>query len=154
APVAALTPPPGRPIAPNIVFVLVDDLSMDLISSDQDILNKSMPNLAQMMKEGASFSNYFVTDSLCCPSRTSIFTGLMPHNSMVFTNNPPFGGYEGFMAHGDDAKSFAVTLHNAFYQTAMMGKYLNGYEPNANGVPQGWSEWAVAGNGYRNFDYV
>jgi arylsulfatase A-like enzyme len=35
----------------------------------------------------------------------------------------------------------------------MMGKYLNGYEPTADGPPPGWDEWAVAGNGYRGFNY-
>jgi arylsulfatase A-like enzyme len=58
------------------------------------------------------------------------------------------------MAHKDDARTFAVALHGAFYQTAMMGKYLNGYQPERHGVPQGWSGWAVAGNGYPNFNYV
>ena len=141
-------------LPPNIVMVLVDDLSLNLLTGDQDILQKSMPNVAQMMKDGASFTNYFVTDSLCCPSRTSIFTGMLPHNSKVFTNNPPNGGFEAFMQNGDDGKSFAIPLHNAFYQTAMMGKYLNGYVPDQNGAPQGWSEWAVAGNGYPNFNYA
>lgn len=153
-PVAPLAMPAGKPLPPNIVFVLVDDFSFDLMSKDQGILEKSMPNLAQMMKDGASFSNYFVTDSLCCPSRTSIFTGLMPHNSKVFTNVPPNGGYGAFMAAGDEEKTFAMTLHAASYSTAMMGKYLNGYHADANGVAKGWSEWAVADNGYPNFNYV
>jgi N-acetylglucosamine-6-sulfatase len=34
----------------------------------------------------------------------------------------------------------------------MMGKYLNGYQPE-DPVPPGWSEWDVAGNGYPEFDY-
>jgi N-acetylglucosamine-6-sulfatase len=154
APVTALKPPAGRPATPNIVMVLVDDFSMNLMTQDQGILQKSMPNLARMMKDGVSFSHYYVTDSLCCPSRASIFTGLMPHNSGVFTNQPPNGGYGAYMTHGDDGKAFAVALHAAFYQTAMMGKYLNGYEPDSDPVAQGWSEWAVAGNAYANFDYV
>lgn len=146
--------PADQPKPPNIVMVLVDDLSLNLMTQDQDILQKSMPNVAQMMKQGTSFSHYFVTDSLCCPSRTSIFTGMMPHNSKVYTNNPPNGGFGAYMQAGDDGKSFAVALHDRFYQTALMGKYLNGYLPNENGPPIGWSEWAVAGNGYPNFNYT
>ena len=40
-----------------------------------------------------------------------------------------------------------------------MGKYLNGYTPRGvvdgapRFVPPGWSAWAVAGNGYPNFNY-
>ncbi len=154
APEAPLALPNGAPLPPNIVLVLVDDFSMNLMTGDQKILTRSMPNLARMIKDGANFSHYFVTDSLCCPSRTSIFTGLLPHNSQIYSNVPPDGGYKGFMAHGDDGKTFALTLHAAGYQTAMMGKYLNGYEPKVHGIPQGWSEWAVTGNGYPNFNYV
>ena len=153
-PVAPLPLPAGTAPGPNIVVVLVDDFSLDLMTTQNGVLAASMPNLARMQKEGVTFTKYFVTDSLCCPSRTSIFTGLLPHNSGVYTNSPPDGGLEAFMAQGDDAKTFAVALHMQFYQTAMMGKYLNGYQPDKNGVPQGWSDWAVAGNGYPNFNYV
>src|SRR4029077_19933588 len=39
------------------------------------------------------------------------------------------------------------------YQTAMLGKFLNGYEPRANPPEKGWNEWDVAGNGYPEFNY-
>lgn len=153
-PAAVKAIPAGAATGPNIVLVLVDDFSMNLMPDDLGELAKSMPNLARMRREGMTFDNYFVTDSLCCPSRTSIFTGLLPHNSGVITNTPPDGGLAAFMEHGDDAKSFAVALHDGFYATAMMGKYLNGYVAEVSGVPQGWSEWAVAGNAYGNFNYT
>jgi len=153
-PVAALALPAGTKPGPNIVFILVDDFAMNLLTTENDVLAQSMPNVAQMMKDGATFTNYFVTDSLCCPSRSSIFTGMLPHNTGVMTNSAPDGGYVGFMAHDDDAKTFAVALHDGFYATGMMGKYLNGYLPDQHGVPQGWSTWAVGGSAYKNFDYI
>ena len=57
----------SSPQHPNIVFILTDDLSMNLV--------QFMPHVLEMEKQGATFANYFVTDSLCCPSRSSIFTG-------------------------------------------------------------------------------
>src|SRR5262249_19516449 len=79
---------PRRPVPigtmaarPNIVFILADDLSSNLV--------RYMPNVRAMARRGASFSNYYVTDSLCCPSRTSIFTGLLPHDSGVYANSGP-----------------------------------------------------------------
>ena len=48
-----------------------------------------MPHVQEMERNGASFANYFVTDSLCCPSRSSIFTGEFPHNTGVFRNFEP-----------------------------------------------------------------
>jgi N-acetylglucosamine-6-sulfatase len=131
--------------APNIVFVLTDDLSWSLVPF--------MPHVLKLERRGVSFQNYFVTDSLCCPSRSSIFTGAFPHNTGVFRNQPPDGGYDGFNARGNESRTFAVALQNAGYQTAMLGKYLNGYKPARNGPAQGWNEWDVAGNGYKEFDY-
>ena len=152
APAKVKALPAGAAAGPNIVFILADDFSFDLINEQNGALAQAMPNLARMMQQGLSFSNYFVTDSLCCPSRTSIFTGLLPHNSGVITNTGADGGYGAFMSHNNDSKTFALALHGASYATAMMGKYLNGYEVNL-GVPQGWSDWAVAANGYGNFNY-
>jgi len=144
----------GKTHPPNIVLILADDFSMNLMTEDQDILSQTMPNLARMIRDGVTFPHYFVTNSLCCPSRATIFTGLLPHNSGVFTNSKPDGGFFAFQANDDASKTFAVTLQGAGYATAMMGKYLNGYMPQRDGVPMGWSEWAVAGNGYANFNYV
>jgi arylsulfatase A-like enzyme len=85
---------------PNIILILTDDLATNLVPS--------MPNLLEMQKEGTSFSNYFVTNSLCCPPRSSIFTGKLPHDTAVFTNNPPDGGYAVFSAPGNPARTFAA----------------------------------------------
>jgi arylsulfatase A-like enzyme len=36
----------------------------------------------------------------------------------------------------------------------MMGKYLNRYQPERDGVPPGWDEWYVGGNAYVSYNYV
>jgi N-acetylglucosamine-6-sulfatase len=145
----ALTRPGHRP---NIVFVLTDDLSMDLVPY--------MPQVQALESEGATFENQFVTDSVCCASRSSIFTGEYPHNSHVYTNLPPNGGFSAFVDHGDLRRSFNVDLQRAGYTTAMMGKYLNGYLEGAGldpfaarYIPRGWNQWDVAGKAYSEFDY-
>ena len=140
------TSPPDAKARPNIVFVLTDDLSSDLLPY--------MPNVQKLAARGTSFSNYFVIDSLCCPSRSSIFTGEYPHDTGVFTNHLPDGGVQAFDQHGDGSKTFALALQRGGYQTGLLGKYLNGYEPD-QGQPRGWSEWDVAGSsGYREFNYT
>ena len=148
---AAVATAPAKGDRPNIVFILADDFSMNLVSPK--IIAESMPNLKAMMDEGTSFAHYYVTDSLCCTSRSSIFTGKFPHDTGVFTNTPPLGGYSGFNAHGNVAETFAVALQKAGYKTAMLGKYLNGYKP-ADAKPAGWDEWDVAGDGYPEFSYA
>jgi arylsulfatase A-like enzyme len=131
---------------PNIVYVLTDDLSDDLI--------EFMPNVQKLMTRGASFTNYFVSDSLCCPSRASIFTGQLPHNTGVYTNIYPHGGVYAFAVHNNAQKTFAVTLSAQGYRTALMGKYLNGYRADSGAVPMGWTDWAATAKGYQGFDYT
>jgi N-acetylglucosamine-6-sulfatase len=143
-----LGPPPAVPPGakrPNIVFVLADDFSMNLV--------QFMPHVRQMQKDGVTFANYFVTDSLCCPSRSSIFTGRYPHNTGIYRNMGPDGGYLGFVDRGHQNATFAVALAAAGYRTAMLGKYLNGYQPRMHDAAPGWREWDVAGNGYGEFNY-
>ena len=48
----------------------------------------------------------------------------------------------------------ATWLQTAGYHTVMMGKYLNRYEPERDGVPPGWDEWYVGGNAYVGYNYV
>ena len=144
---ATSQPPPGPPPSgrPNIVFVLTDDLASNLADA--------MPHVVAMQQAGETMSRYYVTDSLCCPSRSAIFTGEYPHDDGVFTNSGADGGYGAFTRNGDEARSFAVALQGAGYRTGFMGKYLNGYRPT-DPVPPGWTEWDVAGNGYGEFDYT
>jgi arylsulfatase A-like enzyme len=136
---------------PNIVFVLTDDLAWNLV--------QYMPHVKQLQARGATFKSNFVTDSLCCPSRASTFTGRYPHDTGIFTNGGDDGGFAVFHSQGEEKATFATQLQTRGYQTAMMGKYLNGYKPlglvdgKPRYIPPGWNEWDVAGNGYAEFNY-
>lgn len=140
---------------PNIVLVVMDDLSLDLV--------QTMRTAAVMRRRGASYSHAFVADSLCCVSRTSLFTGQYPHQTGVRTNTSGqrgalLGGWSAFTAHGNPARSVNVALQAAGYTTGFVGKYLNEYEyvpgravPPA---PPGWSQFnAVFGSGYDGWDF-
>jgi arylsulfatase A-like enzyme len=164
--VAALTNSSGpthggrepTPPRPDIVFVLTDDLSMNLLHF--------MPHVQAMERQGLTLQNYFVSDSLCCPSRASIFTGDFPHDDGVFSNFGPGGGFNAFYTRGDQRHTFPIALQRAGYLTALMGKFLNGYLETsghsadgqissvpASYVPPGFNEWDVAGWGYPEFNY-
>ncbi|MFC7532555.1 sulfatase [Actinoplanes sp. GCM10030250] len=154
APVAAASPArtESAPKPPNIVFVLTDDLSENLV--------RYMPNVQALQREGTTFTNYTVTDSLCCPSRASILKGQFPHNTGIFKNHGSDGGFQLFHSRGEENSTFATDLQAAGYRTAFLGKYLNEYhakKPQGIGtpyVPPGWDMWVAGGNAYNNFDYL
>ena len=136
---------------PNIVYVLADDLNVEVYSH--------MDRLKALLNDkGTTFANHFVSLSLCCPSRTATLRGQYAHNTRIFTNAPPGGGFEKVLELGLEDSTMATWLHDAGYRTVLMGKYLNGY-PNGTGgrtyIPPGWDEWysPVHGNPYSEYNY-
>jgi N-acetylglucosamine-6-sulfatase len=151
---AASSAPPPRATTkgrPNVVFILADDLSWNLVSE------RLTPHLAALQRKGETFDHFVVADSLCCPSRATIFTGLFPHDTKVTTNYAPNGGYQGFQKQHLDRRTWAVALRTAGYRTAMLGKYLNAYgDPvgSNDAVPPGWTDWHVSNtSGYQQFHF-
>lgn len=140
-----------RASRPNILFILADDLDAAELAY--------MPKVkALLADEGVSFSNYFVSVSLCCPSRSTTLRGQYSHNTGVKTNGGGNGGFETAYATGLEKSTIATWLQTAGYRTALYGKYLNGYPHTARAsyVPPGWSDWAssVVGNAYSEYNYT
>lgn len=126
---------------PNIIIVMSDDQRYDSMDA-MPITSKELGG------SGITFVNAYIPTPLCCPSRTSFLTGLYSHNTGIWRNNPPEGGYESFH---DDAQTVAVMLQSAGYKTALIGKYLNGYHKSTY-IPTGWDEWYAFNKGnYYNY---
>jgi N-acetylglucosamine-6-sulfatase len=122
---------PAGAAQPNIVLIITDDQRWDTIAY--------MPTVqSELVGRGVTFENGFVTNPLCCPSRTSVLTGAYSHSTGVWGNTGPHGGFDRF----DDDSTVATWLDGAGYETALMGKYLVGY-PGGPYVPPGWDRWVV-----------
>jgi arylsulfatase A-like enzyme len=120
--------PKAHPAAPNIVLILTDDQRWDTL--------QAMPAVQQLLVlRGVTFSNAFVVNSLCCPSRASILTGGYSHTTGVYANGGKDGGFEVF----DDSSTIATRLQDKGYETGFFGKYLNRY--GGAYVPPGWDRW-------------
>ncbi|MBK6769996.1 MAG: sulfatase-like hydrolase/transferase [Ardenticatenales bacterium] len=141
--------------SPNIVLILADDLDTDLGTMAREYA----PNIHRLIAdEGATLDDYYVTDSLCCPSRTTYLRGQYTHNHGVYTNGGATGGYERMVPLGLESSTLATWLQAASYRTALIGKYINGYPlvGDDTHIPAGWSEWfsPAAGNPYGSYNYT
>jgi N-acetylglucosamine-6-sulfatase len=131
---------------PNIVMILSDDLD-DRISTywdratSQGLDDPLKKTRALIVDQGVRFVNAFAPTPICCPARATLLTGLYGHNTGVLTNGGPYGGWQTFMANGNEQKTVAVQLQAAGYRTGLIGKYLNGIENDPTHIPPGWSEW-------------
>jgi len=136
---------------PNIIFILTDDLDAAAM--------KYMPKMKSLIADqGETFPNYFVSESLCCPSRATTLRGQYPHNTQILGNSLPTGGFEKFYQLSEEKSTIAVWLQNTGYRTMLAGKYMNGYPPKTNPlyIPPGWSEWysPVKGDPYSEYKYT
>jgi arylsulfatase A-like enzyme len=138
---------------PNVVLILTDD--QDLLLRSLDFMPQTRELIA---KRGMTFEQDFVPLSLCCPSRSTILTGLYPHNHRIYNNRAPGGGFAKFQDLGLEETTIATALHAAGYRTALFGKYLNNYprKGDATHVPPGWDEFAspAAGSPYAERNYT
>lgn len=129
--------------SPNIVLVMTDDQNRNEL--------RWMPKTRKLLGgHGVTFSNALSPAPLCCPARAMTLTGQYGQNNGVQHNDGPFGGFDALA--GND-NTLATWLQAAGYQTALVGKYLNGYEDTNPPRQQGWTRWIPAiGNVYGYFD--
>lgn len=140
---ASSTGPLATP-RPNIVFILADDLDAR-ISPFWDVMTLTRQRLKQ---RGMTFSRAYTPTSICCAARAAILSGQYGWNTGVLTNGGEYGGWDVFREGGAEARAVPVALKHAGYRTALIGKYLNGYDlegtasaPVLPPVPPGWTEW-------------
>ena len=132
---ASLGQTEGRAQAkPNIVFVLTDD---QMPGTEK---KRWMPNLhRELVVNGTKFSNTVSTYPLCCPGRAVLQRGQYPHNTKIYGNSEPQGGWEKFQRLGLHRSTIATWLNGADYQTGLFGKYMNNYRDRI--IPDGWDRW-------------
>ncbi len=109
---APKTEPPRRP---NIIFIMSDDLSDQVLSAYSSRLMRT-PNIDRIAHDGMLFRNCFVTNSLCSPSRAVILSGMYSHLTGARDNSFSMGM-------DSDVVTFPMLLQQAGYQTALVGKW-------------------------------
>jgi arylsulfatase A-like enzyme len=97
---------------PNILYIMADDHAAHALSCYGSKINQT-PNLDRISQGGMRFTNCFVTNSICTPSRAAILTGKYAHINGV----PVFNRFDGSQPH------LAKYLQAAGYYTGMIGKW-------------------------------
>jgi arylsulfatase A len=120
--------------APNIVFILCDDLGYgDLECYGSQI---HTPNLNRLASEGIRFSNFCSADPVCSPSRAALLTGRYP--TRVGVPRVLFPQDQGGL--NLDEVTLANILKDRGYKTACVGKWHLGrpkeYMPTSRGFDE------------------
>jgi N-acetylglucosamine-6-sulfatase len=77
---------------PNIIVIITDDQPPNTIGlAGNDVIQT--PNIDRLVQQGVYFKNMYVPTGQCSPSRSSIWTGKLPHTHGVVSNQvilPPW----------------------------------------------------------------
>lgn len=111
---------------PNVLIVVTDDQRVDT--------DEAIPNtLVWLQRNGVTFENAFATTPVCCPARSSIFTGRYVHNHGVLHNSDA-----GELDHRSTLQRY---LQGVGYRTGTFGKFLNSWKVRLN--PPYFHRWGI-----------
>ena len=114
---------------PNILVIFSDDHTQQAISAYGSKLMNT-PSIDRIAQEGAIFTNTFVTNSICAPSRAVLLTGMYSHLNGLKDNAPG----RNFNANQNQVQKI---LKQANYQTAWIGKW------HLQSLPKGFDYWKI-----------
>jgi len=99
---------------PNILMVVTDDLGCQVGCYGDPIART--PNIDGLAAEGVRFTRAYVTQASCSPSRSSMFTGMYPHqNGQIGLAHRGYSMRPGL-------KTLPALLKAAGYRTGVLGK--------------------------------
>ena len=121
--------------APNIIYILADDLGYGDIGVYGQTLFKT-PNLDRLAKGGMRFLQHYSGSTVCAPSRSALMTG--QHTGHTFIRGNSERGItlnnEGQFPLDPEEITIAEVLKEAGYRTGAFGKWGLGY-PGSDGDP-------------------
>lgn len=139
---ATMDPPAqGRP--PNVIIIFTDDQGYgDLGSYGHPTLRT--PRLDRMAAEGQRWTSFYVSDSVCTPSRAGLLTGRLAVRSGMTSDHVTgrrvlFPDSAGGLP--SDEITIAELLKSRGYATAAIGKWHLGHLPQHLPTTQGFDQY-------------
>jgi len=124
---------------PNLLFLWTDEQRADTMAAYGNTRFR-VPAMNRLASQSVVFDRAYVTQPVCTPSRSSVMTGLWPHQSGCVRNNIPMKA---------ETRTTPELLGDAAYRTGYMGKWHLGDEVFAQ---HGFEEWKAIEDGiYRKF---
>lgn len=133
------------PRKPNVVLILTDDMRYDEFAK--------IERFRAFAQEGTFFTRAYVTNSMCCPSRTTVLTGRYSHNHGVLSNKTEGnvrGGYGAYKNLGIGRNNLAAWLKASGYSTSLYGKFMNGYGKDTRRPPKGFDRFFPSEEGMQD----
>ena len=117
---------------PNIIFILTDDLGFNQVGAYGNSPIKT-PNLDKLASNGIRFDQAYAGNTVCSPSRVSLFTG---RDGRLMTNN------SNTVQLTDMDVTLAHVLKHGGYDTALFGKYSIGSQMGVTDpLAMGFDTW-------------
>ena len=124
---------------PNIVFIMVDDLSWSDVSYNGSSTYET-PNVDRLALEGVVFTDFYTAGPVCSPSRASILTGKYPARMGITTYLLEPKRDAEFVTPHLPAQEFTIAeaLKEQGYATGYFGKWHLGYSKEHWAANQGF----------------
>jgi arylsulfatase A-like enzyme len=126
---------------PNIVFILTDDLGY-CDTNLYECRDVKTPNIHSIAENGVSFTDGYVTASLCSPSRAGLMTGRY-QNRFGFEHNAggPLRAHKEHLGLPVSELTIADHMKKADYATSCIGKWHLGSQPEFYPTRRGFDEF-------------
>jgi arylsulfatase A-like enzyme len=118
---------------PNLLFILADDLRWDAVGFMGHRVVQT-PNLDKLAKRGTIFRNAFVTTSICCVSRASLFAGQAERRHGI-------ADFATALTPQQWSNTYPALLRAAAYRTGFIGKFGVGNDAAVKRMAKEFDYW-------------